>query len=186
MEEQANEQPIVEITKQPDYKAYRKFYWFSARYRPMAWIIWLAPVLLSMPNIVWNGPDWVHTWQQENIIELSFPLFIIVPFIVLFIVIATAPRRLFNRNKKSRPLETTTAFFESQFTYSATSQNRSDSGCVGYESVNKAYETRDAFYLKYEDKHWSFFPKKFFAPGQAAILRALFTCKFGEKFKMKL
>jgi len=184
MEEQNSGQPIVEITKQPDYKAYRKFYWFSAKFRPIAWFGWL--VLASVP--VWwiynYGPEWMNKYHQENIIELSFLLFF-VPYIALVAAHCTTPRRLFRQYKKSQPLTTTTAFFEAQFTYRASSQNRSASGCVGYESINRAYETRDAFYLKYDDKNWGFHPKKFFAPGQAEILRELFARKFGKRFKMR-
>jgi len=178
-------EPIVEITKQPDYKAYRKFYWFSAKFRPMAWVAWL--IIASAP-VYWiynYGPEWMNKYHQENIIELS-SLVVFVPFFIALVIFQlTTPRRLFRQYKKSQPLTTTTAFFEAQFTYSASSQNRSDSGCVGYENVNRVYETRDAFYLKYNDKYWSFYSKKFFAPGQAQALRDLFVRKFGNRFKTK-
>jgi len=179
-------EPIVEITKQPDYKAYRKFYWFSAKFRPMAWFVWL--VLASVP--VWwiynYGSDWVYKYHQENIIELS-SLVVFVPFIAALVIFQlTTPRRLFNRYKKSHPRVSTTVFFETQFTYDASYQNRNDSGCVGYENVNRAYETRDAFYLRCNDKHWGFYPKAFFERfEQVEALRDLFARKFGERFKTK-
>ncbi|MCL2298965.1 MAG: YcxB family protein [Firmicutes bacterium] len=184
MEEQHNEQAIVEITKHAEYGTYRRFYWFSERFRPTAWFPWLLIAFGPVYWVIMYGPEWVRKYHEENIVELSFLLFF-VPFITLVIVHCTTPRRLFNRYKKSYPMITTNAFFEAQFTYNIASQNRSDSGYVGYENVNRAYETKDAFYLRYNDKNWNYYPKKFLAPGQAEALRALFARKFGEKFKMK-
>ena len=181
MEGQINEQPIVEITKQLDYRAYRKHYYFRERRRPIAWVSWLALVLGPILWSIFYGADWIHK-LQENIIDISAPT-LFVFCIAAVIYVATAPRRFFRRNESR---VTMTVFFENWISYTHTGQNRSDNGTIKYESVNKGYETKDTFYLQYDGNEWGIYPKKFFAPGQVEALRALFVRKFGERFKTKL
>jgi len=177
-------QPIVEFTEYPDYKAYREFFYFSSRRRPMAWLNWfciyagIPALIVYFYSVTWRRYPW------DSRYGIYFLLYIVID-IALIIYITSAPRRAFKRRGKSF-ITSRTAFFEDYYAFVTTGQSSTSEGSFAYDDVEKAYESTMAFYVKHINKGWGFFPKKFFAPGQAEALRALFARKFGERFKTKL
>ena len=174
-------QPIVEIIEQSDYEAYRAFNSFVSKRRPMAWfngivVYGVGPVLslIMLLVILHSG--------MVNAFTVGYPLLAVI----LIVLHATGPRRVFKKIHGGSPTTTNTAFFEDYFAYAAMGENSTRNGSFRYDNVIRAYETPLAFYLQQGTKiEWYFLPKKFFAPGQVEILRDLFARKFGERFKMK-
>ena len=172
-------EPIVEIMEQSDYKAYRTYYFFVNRRRPMSWLSWIilygiAPAAAAY--VFFRGLQ--H--GMINYITLIFAA-IIVAF---FVYDATAPRRIFKRQSSSFVTNRAT-FFEDHYTYVTKGKSSTQEGSFAYSDIEKVYETATAFYMKYITRSWGFYPKKFFAPGQAQALRELFARKFGNRFITK-
>ena len=172
-----DERAIVEITVSPDYKAYRKFNNFTARRRPMTWVSWFsAYCFIPMAMIYLLCRDW-----RNGSVSLLTLIYIAVTA-ALIVWQTTTLRRAFKRNKHSF-IARRAAFFEDGFTSITTGQSSTQEGSHGYDDVAKAYEIRSAFYLKYVDGNWGYFPKEFFVSGQIEALRALFARKFGDRFR---
>lgn len=176
-------EPIVEIMEQADYKAYRAYYYFANRRRPMSWLNWLCAyasipamtIYYHVVNLFW------YPWNSRS--GILFLLYIVLD-IALIIYITSAPRRAFKQRSRSF-VTGRTAFFEDHYSAVINGESSTQEGSFAYGDIEKAYETTTAFYVKHINKGWGFFPKKFFAPGQVEALRDLFARKFGERFKTK-
>jgi len=177
-ENTVQEQPIVEITEHADYKAYRKFLFFTDRRRPTAWINWFSAYVFVPAMVTYLL---YSSWYYNRIDPVT--LVIIVAYLALIIYRLTSPRRYFKRNWGPHHTETKTAFHDARFDFASSGQNSNANGSVSYERVARAYETKSAFYLKFTEKGWGYFPKIFFSDDQALALRDLFIRKFGDKFK---
>jgi len=174
-------QPIVEMTEYPDYGAYRRFYYFSARRHPVVWFNWIA-IYFFLPSAI----AFVLVVSLFGRVPIPPVLWGLVPLCVFGVIhTATIPRRAFKRNQGRCPTVTSTAFFEDYIAYNAAGQGVGQSGSISYDHVAMVYETFDAFYLKYVTKGWGFFPKKCFTENQIATLHAFFTRKFGDRFIVK-
>ena len=173
-------QPIVEITEQADYESFRAFCYFTAIRRPMAWINWIClyGVIPAIAAIM------VVLDVRKASLSPFTPVYLAL-FVILLVRQMTALRSAFKKRSHGF-VSSNAAFFEDYFAYVTTGQNSTSSGSVSYGDVAKAYETATAFYLEHSNRGWSFFPKKFFAPGQVEALRELFARKFGERLKTKL
>ena len=177
-------QPIVEFTEYPDYEAYRRFCYFSYRRRFAGWINWLsAYVIFPVWTIFLTVLRLRNPWSGRSgiLLLLCFAAF----GCLMFVYVASAPRRAFSRYRKSH-ITSRTIFFEDYYAHVTIAQSGTHEGSLHYEDIVKAYETASAFYVIHTNKSWGFFPKKFFAPGQVEALRALFARKFGERFKSKI
>jgi len=177
-------EPIVEITEYPDYEAYRRFYYFLNVRNPAAWFNWIITyALMPLVTVHILYADLLNHWRygQVGINTLWVP----AATIALIIYQATKPHRAYKRRGPGF-VTARTAFFEDYYAYVNTGQNSMNEGSRNYVDIEKAYETTDAFYIKYVGKGWGFFPKKFFAPGQVEALRDLFVRKFGGKFISKI
>ena len=176
------EQPIVEFTEHADFESYLKFNRFSARRTPAAWFGWgIPPAVLALLCL--------FLVLRSGFVASIPALFICVVFLgVLLATIRHVPRSTYKRDPGRNAFVSVISFYDDKLCYVTTVQSNAQeltqNGTIGYDSVVKAYETGDAFYIKHSLKlQWSFFPKKYMMPEQADELRRLFARSFNEKFK---
>ncbi|MCL2446665.1 MAG: YcxB family protein [Oscillospiraceae bacterium] len=171
-----NERAIMQYTEHSNYGAWRKWWYFSAWRRPMRLFNLLLAYVLN---------PLLALWFIMRLVEYFSVLSLLYVLVLLAITIGVSiePRVIFNRNFKRNALTTVITFYENHFEENSTRKNETISSTAHYDQYRRVHETKDAFYIQHENKHWGFFPKTMMSADQATALRELFACKFGEKFK---
>ena len=175
------EQPIVVITEHADCEAFLKLHYFASRRQPLWWFAWAFICCASILALYFVYKN--RTNSGSVFVGLVYVVFLMMFAVHLF----KKPCRVYERDPNRNNFTSVIAFFSEGVTYATTKENQTQNGTISYQHVEKAYETKDAFYLRYRTKNnWGFFPKKFFTQEQITTLRALFAQTFGEKFTSKI
>ena len=193
--EPTTEQPIVTITTRIDYEAYKlyakhmrlKSKAFASTVRSYAvFLPILAAAIVGLCLIVKTDYDLLGT----ILIGLTSGIWVVLLLFFLFMLYAhhkslQGEMKFFKKYQRLHEADCVETFYEEYLTNHRELPEFIDDTLYRYEYYTQGVETETAFYLEtaMDDQRHGIFPKKYMTEDQATALRALFTRKYGDKFK---
>ena len=165
---------MIEFETKYTYESYKQYYWFSLfrgkyyRYGkatlPLITVLMIALAILSF------------TWIDSILFAVISTVAAVI--CILFYVLASImPKRYVKQSPALFQSSMTIIFNEDDFSTMQTGDIASGTGITKYEALNKAYETKDTFYVYLTPVQALLLAKKDIVKGTPEALRGLLQSK---------
>ncbi|MDR2754001.1 MAG: YcxB family protein [Oscillospiraceae bacterium] len=174
------EKPLLEVRVRVLAKTWRQGFFLGNRRAPLL-VVWRVLLYLFIPALlVGNVVMFVGSLYTEIQQVLLLPV-----YVALLVEWLTRPSRLYRRQKALHEGTTTYAFFETQFVRTQEGALHTLREGTAYGLVERAIETKQAFYLFTAEEKICILEKSQLNQPQQKQLRGILRSKLGKKLKVR-